>query len=367
MTSPDVVDTVVIGAGVVGLAVARACAERGLETIVVEQHNRIGSETSSRNSGVVHSGIYYPTGSLKARLCVAGREQLYDYCVSRGIAHHRCSKLIVAQDRQLDALRALHARGLANGVSDLQWLDAAQVRRLEPAVRCAAAVLSPSTGIVDPHELMTSLLGDVEAHGGVLALNTCVRSVRPTESTLELTFDGDVQPLSARTVINAAGLGAVDVARRTEGYPPAAIPKAYLAKGNYFSCSGRPFSRLVYPMPNEAGLGVHATLDLNGDVRFGPDVEWIGHYEYSVDPARGESFYDSIREYWPSLPDGALQPAYAGIRPKVAGPGEKAADFMISGPAEHNIPGLVTLMGIESPGLTAALAIGDCVAQLVTG
>jgi L-2-hydroxyglutarate oxidase LhgO len=368
MNATDIVDAVVIGAGVVGLAVARALAMAGMGTVVaVERNRRFGEETSSRNSGVVHSGIYYPGGSLKRRLCVRGRELLYGYCRERGIAHRRCGKLIVAQGPQVAALRALHDRGVANGVVDLQWLDAKSARQLEPEVSCAAAVLSPSTGIVDVHELMVALLADFEARGGMLVVNSPVSGVRAVAGGLELTVDGDQQPyvLVARRVVNAAGLDSTAVAHRVAGYPKDRIPRAYLAKGNYFTCPGRPFQRLVYPMPDEAGLGIHATLDLDGSVRFGPDVEWVDALDYAVDADRSDRFRASIREYWPRVDEVELSPGYAGIRPKIVGPGQKAADFVIEGPREHGVAGLVSLFGIESPGLTAALAIGEWVTALL--
>ena len=367
MSSPDLVDTVVVGAGVVGLAVARFLAAAGQETLVIERHRRIGEETSSRNSGVIHSGIYYPPLSLKARLCVRGRRQLYEYCEERGIAHRRCGKIIVAQDDQLAGLEALHANGVANGLSDLRWLSADEVRALEPSVVCAAGILSPSTGIVDVHELMTALLGDLENNGGTLVLDTEVAGVRPVRAGLELSVraGSDGYRIIARNLVMSAGLAAVDLARRVIGYPTDKIPRSFLAKGNYFSCTGRPFRHLVYPMPNEAGLGVHATLDLDGTVRFGPDVEWVQAIDYRIDASRAQQFYASIRDYWPGVTDVALQPAYSGIRPKIVGPGQKAADFLIAGPANHGISGLVTLMGIESPGLTAALAVGEHVSTLL--
>ena len=359
----DVVDTIVVGAGVVGLAVGRALAATGKDTLVMERHGRFGEETSSRNSGVVHSGIYYPTGSLKARLCVRGRELLYEYSRERGISHRRCGKLIVAQRDQIPALQALHAKALENGVADLRWLDSGEARELEPAVTCAAALLSPATGIIDVHELMHALLSDVEAHGGVLVRNTSVQRVRPVAQGLELTIRNgdDESTVVARRVVNSAGLGAIDLTHRIEGYPNQLIPAAYFAKGNYFSCTARPFRHLVYPMPDEAGLGIHATVDLDDSVRFGPDVEWVDAVNYRVDTRRAQDFYASIREYWPALPDNALQPAFAGMRPKIVGPGQQAADFVIAGPGQHGIRGLVNLLGIESPGLTAALAMGDYV------
>ena len=363
----DAVDVIVVGAGVVGLAVGRALAAAGKDTLIVERRRRFGEETSSRNSGVVHSGIYYSTGSLKARMCVGGREQLYKYCVDRGISHRRCGKLIVAQSEQIAALGALHAKALENGVADLRWLSGSEALELEPAVRCQAALYSPSTGIIDVHQLMTALLGDFEARGGTLVLNSSVQCVRPVAAGLEVTISSgdDEGTVLARQFVNSAGLSAIDLTRRIEGYPTRHIPAAYLAKGSYFSCPGRPFRHLVYPMPNEAGLGIHATLDLDGSVRFGPDVEWVDRIDYSVDARRALGFYASIREYWPALEDGVLQPAYAGIRPKIVGPGKQAADFLIAAAEHHGIPGLVNLLGIESPGLTAALAIGDHVISLI--
>ena len=367
MSAAEVVDAVVIGAGLVGLAVARALATAGMGTVVVERNRRFGEETSSRNSGVVHSGIYYPNGSLKARLCVRGRQLLYSYCRQRGVSHRRCGKLVVAQESQIGALRTLHDRGVANGVDDLQWLDARASRRLEPGVRCAAALLSPSTGIVDVHELMVALLADLEAAGATLAVKSTVSAVRGAAGGLELTVDSGSEPtvLIARRVVNAAGLASTQVAHRVAGYPKDRIPRAYLAKGSYFTCPGRPFQRLVYPMPDEAGLGIHATLDLDGSVRFGPDVQWIDEPDYGVEEERSEQFKASIRDYWPQVDAVDLSPGYAGIRPKIVGPGQPAADFVIEGPREHGVPGLVSLFGIESPGLTAALAIAECVASLL--
>lgn len=350
MSSVDFVDAVVVGAGVVGLAVARSLAATGRETLILERHSRFGEETSSRNSGVVHSGIYYPTGSLKAELCVLGREMLYSYAEDRGIRHRRCGKLIVAQVSQVAALRALRDKAAANGVNDLRWLRAEEAGDLEPAVRCAAALFSPSTGIIDVHEFMTSLLGDVEARGGTLVTNARAHELRPASSGLEITVDGGgfESVVRARQLINAAGLDAVALTRNTTGYPAELIPATYLAKGSYFSCAARPFRHLVYPMPQEAGLGIHATLDLDGSTRFGPDVEWVDRIDYAVDVGRAAAFYASIREYWPALPDGGLQPAYSGIRPKISGPGRAPADFIIAGPREHGIDSLINLLGIES-------------------
>jgi L-2-hydroxyglutarate oxidase LhgO len=359
-------DALIIGAGVVGLACARALAQRGLAVVVAERHPRAGQETSSRNSGVIHSGIYYPTGSLKATLCVAGRQRLYAYCEARGIEHRRCGKLIVAQASQVDQLRSLHAKAIANGVDDLAFLSSAEAAQLEPAVRCTAALLSPSTGIIDAHEYMLALLADIEAAQGVVAFNTeLVRArVRGDGFVARLRSLDEESDFACRYLVNCAGLQAIDLLERVDGYPAHRMRRAYFAKGNYFTCRGvKPFRHLVYPMPTEASLGLHATLDLDGTTRFGPDVEWVDELDYRVDAARGASFYASIRQYWPDLPDGALQPSYAGIRPKLVGAGQVAADFVIEGPEENGIPGLVNLLGIESPGLTSSLAIGDEVAR----
>ncbi|WP_457336389.1 NAD(P)/FAD-dependent oxidoreductase [Rhizobacter sp. P5_C2] len=363
----DRVEAVVVGAGVVGLAVARALAMRGLETLVLERENAIGTGISSRSSEVIHAGLYYPAGSLKARLCVAGKRQLYAFCESHGLAHRRCGKLLVATDaEQLPGLQALQAQAAANGVDDLVLLDAAQARAMEPALTCLAALWSPSTGLIDSHGLMLALQGDLERHGGMVALASPVQARRasPGEHVIEV---GGEQPmaLAVRIVVNATGLWAPALAQSTAGLPPSARPTARFCKGNYFSLAGRaPFSRLIYPLPQRAGLGVHLTLDLGGQARFGPDVQWLpdetqAPIDYTVDPARADAFYAEVRRYWPALPDGALQPAYSGVRPKLVGPGEPAADFRIDGPAEHGVPGLVNLFGIESPGLTASLALAD--------
>ena len=365
--SAEHVDCVVIGAGVVGLAAARALSLDGREVLVLEACNAIGTQTSSRNSEVIHAGMYYPTGSLKAELCVRGKSLLYAYCAERGIGHKRCGKFIVAtaQD-QLPQLQALQDRAIANGVHDLVWLDAAQAQAAEPALRCIAALHSPSTGIVDSHGLMLSLLGDVENLGGVLALNSPLALAEYNGSAIELVaIDGT--RLLAKTVVNAAGLQAPALAARFVGLDPRHVPHAYFAKGNYFTLAGRaPFSRLIYPVPEAAGLGVHLTLDLGGQARFGPDVQWVDSPDdTTVQPARGDAFYAEVRKYWPELPDGALMPAYAGIRPKISGPGEAARDFCIQGPKEHGVPGLVNLFGIESPGLTSCLAMAERVTELV--
>ena len=357
------VDAVVIGAGVVGLACARALAQAGREVIVLESETAFGTATSARNSEVIHAGLYYPSGSLRARLCVQGRDQLYAYCASHGIAHQRCGKLVVAcAADELPHLARLQVQAQANGVSDLQWLSAEQARALEPALACEAALLSPSTGIIDSHGLMLALLGDAEAAGAMLALCSPLRGGRVGPQGIELQVGGDTDTtLRARSVVNAAGLQACAVAAGLQGLPEAFVPKAHYAQGAYFTLSGRaPFSRLIYPVPGDSShLGVHLTLDLGGQARFGPSFRWVSDVDYQVDPADGAGFAEAVRHYWPGLPDAALMPGYAGVRPKISGPGEPAADFRIDGPAVHGVPGLVNLFGIESPGLTAALAIAD--------
>ncbi|MFL9814122.1 NAD(P)/FAD-dependent oxidoreductase [Stutzerimonas sp. VN223-3] len=360
------VDCVVIGAGVVGLAVARAMALVGREVLVLEAEAAIGTGTSSRNSEVIHAGIYYPQGSLKARLCVAGRDALYAFCDSHGVPYRRCGKLIVATDEsQLLGLLALQEHAAANGVDDLQRLDANEVKALEPQLNAVAGLLSPSTGIVDSHALMLALQGDAEAAGALLALRAPVDAIDVLDEGLRVDVGGD-EPmiLLATTVINCAGHAAPVIAAHTRGLPAESVPPRYFAKGSYFSLSAStPFRHLVYPLPEPGGLGVHLTLDLGGQARFGPDVQWVESLDYQLDARRADSFYAAIRRYWPALPDGALQPAYTGIRPKISGPGELAADFRIDGPAQHGIAGLVNLFGIESPGLTACLAIADEVCQ----
>ena len=364
----DKVDAVVIGAGVIGLACARELAARGLETIILERHEAFGTETSARNSEVIHAGLYYPTGSLKAQLCVEGNRLLYDYCASHGIAHRRCGKLIVASGpEQHDKLDALHRQAIANGVTDMQRLDATELRSLEPALQGTAALLSPSTGIIDSHSLMLALLGDAERSGAALALCSPLTAGTITAEGIELEIAGNPPTrIKAGIVINAAGLSAQNVAASFAGLPAAHVPPSFYAKGNYYALTGRPpFSRLIYPLPEPGGLGVHLTLDLGGQARFGPDVEWISAPDYSVDPARSQKFYAEVRRYWPDLPDNALTPAFAGIRPKTVGPGEPAADFQIDGPDAHGIPGLVNLFGIESPGLTSCLAIAKHAVNLI--
>ena len=353
-------DAVVVGAGVVGLAVARALAMAGREVVVLEAEDAIGTLTSSRNSEVIHAGIYYPKGSLKAQTCVEGKTLLYEYCVSHGVPHRRSGKLIVATDAaQLSELEGIQAKAHANGVTDVVWMTREQALALEPELACVAALYSPSTGIIDSHALMLAYLGDAEAHGAMLALKSPLGRVEISSRGFVLHVAGS-EPVAARVLVNSAGLRAPSIARRIEGYPSERAPGEFYAKGNYYSLARRsPFSRLVYPVPEPGGLGVHITLDLAGQARFGPDVEWVERIGYDVDPRRAERFYAAIRRYWPGLPDGALLPGYAGIRPKTAGPGAPAPDFEIQGPRAHGIPGLVHLFGIESPGLTASLSLAE--------
>ena len=357
------IDCAVIGAGVIGLAVARALAAQGREVLILEAENAFGTGISARNSEVIHAGIYYPAGSLKACFCVAGRALLYDYCAERGIAHRRCGKLIVAADEaQRERLDHIAAAAAANGVGDLRRLTRDEARALEPALECRAALLSPSTGIIDSHALMLSLLGDAERDSAVLAVNSpvTVGEIATDGIVLEVGSGDEAMRLKAATVVNCAGLGAQGVAHGLRGLPGETVPPLHYAKGNYYSLAGRaPFARLIYPVPEAAGLGVHLTLDLGGQARFGPDVEWIDAIDYTVDPKRAEAFYAEVRRYWPQLPDGALLPAYAGIRPKPHAPDAAARDFLVSGPTEHGVPGLVNLYGIESPGLTACLALAE--------
>ncbi|HEV2303284.1 MAG TPA: NAD(P)/FAD-dependent oxidoreductase [Stellaceae bacterium] len=367
----DEIECIVVGAGVLGLAVARALALQGREVVVVERAPTIGFETSSRNSEVIHSGIYYPKGSLKARACVEGRARLYRYCGARGVPHDRLGKLIVAaRQEEIPALEKIVAAGRANGVLDLEWLEGSQARRLEPELACVAAVLSPSTGIIDSHALMLAYQGEAEAMGAIVALRTPVIGAHATNRGFELRLGGgEPATISCRFLVNSAGLAAPAFARAIVGMPGDHVPPAYFCRGVYFTLSGRaPFRRLVYPVPEPGGLGVHITLDLAGQARFGPDVEWIAGIDYAVDPRRGDKFYAAIRRYWPRLKDGRLQPGYAGIRPKISGPAEPAADFVVQGPEIHGLPGLVNLFGIESPGLTASLPLADAVvAKLAAG
>lgn len=363
----DEFDCAVIGAGVVGLAVARELALAGREVLLLESEGAIGTGTSSRNSEVIHAGIYYPQDSLKARLCVEGKSLLYDYLVARDLPHRRCGKLIVATSAdQVEQLHGIRSKAAANGVDDLVWLSAEQAHVIEPELHCLAALHSPSTGIVDSHAFMLSLQGEFENAGGIVALKSAVASAECDAAGIVLTAT-DGTRLRCRSVVNAAGLGAPALARRFAGLRPQAVPTEYFAKGNYFTLAGRaPFSHLIYPVPEAAGLGVHLTLDLGGQAKFGPDVQWVDSpADLVVDPVRGDGFYAEVRRYWPGLPDGALLPGYAGIRPKISGPGQPAADFMIKGHEDHGVPGLVNLFGIESPGLTSSLAIARRVAQLL--
>ena len=363
----DKVDGVVIGAGVVGLAAARALTQQAptssRDWLVLESADAIGTGTSSRNSEVVHAGIYYPQGSLKAKLCVQGRDLLYDYAKERGVSHQRCGKLIVAtHSSQLPDLVSILKKAHANGVTDVVMLTAQQAQEMEPQLACVAALHSPSTGIVDSHGLMLALQGDFEHAGGLVALNSPVASAICRDEGIVLQMV-DGSELLASTVVNATGLTAPWLAQRFEGLSAQHVPQAYFAKGNYFTLSGKsPFSRLIYPVPEAAGLGVHLTLDLGGQAKFGPDVQWVDDpNDLVVSSAHEQAFYTEVRKYWPALADGALQPGYAGIRPKISGPNETAADFCIQGPAAHGVKGLVNLFGIESPGLTSSLAIGEAV------
>jgi L-2-hydroxyglutarate oxidase LhgO len=354
----------VIGAGVMGLAAARAVALAGHEVIVAEAANAIGTGISSRNSEVIHAGMYYATDSLRARHCTRGRRLLYDYCASHGVPHRKCGKLIVATNAaELAKIEAIHAQGLRNGVEGLRMIDGAGARAMEPALNCIGALHSPETGIIDGHAYMLALRGDLESHGGMIAFGTTIEQLSLAAGKWQVRFGGkEAGALEVDAVVNSAGLTAQAMARRTQGYPQERIPRLVLAKGNYFSYAGRPvFSRLIYPVPVDGGIGIHVTLDLAGRMRFGPDVEWIDREDYVVDPARADAFYARIRTYWPGLPDSSLLPDYSGIRPKLTGPGEPAADFMIEGPPQHGLPGLVHLFGIESPGLTASLSLADTV------
>ncbi|HVP60692.1 MAG TPA: NAD(P)/FAD-dependent oxidoreductase [Myxococcaceae bacterium] len=360
-------DVAVIGAGVVGLAVARSLARTGREVFVLEQERCVGFHTSSRNSEVVHAGLYYPPGSLKARLCVAGREALYAYCAQRGVTHRRTGKLVIAtRDEEVPALERILGNAKASGVDDLRWIDADEIRALEPAVHGVRGLFSPSTGIVDSHGLMEALRADAEAAGAQVLLRTPVLSGRVEDGGVSLALGGDEpSTVGFRLVVNCAGPWAQTIARRIDGVPAGSVPPQRFARGHYFVLSGQvPFHHLVYPVPEPGGLGTHVTLDLAGRARFGPDVQWVDGVEYAFDEARVDAFYRSIRSYYPALADGALEPGYTGVRPKLSGPGEPAADFLVQGPAEHGVPGLVQLYGIESPGLTAVLALAEHVLPL---
>ena len=366
----ETVDAVVIGAGVIGLAVARQLALVGREVLILEAEGRFGAQTSSRNSEVIHAGLYYPTGSLKARLCVRGKELLYRYCAERDVAHRRIGKLLIAaEEAERPALAGYAQRAAANGVS-LQPLTAAEICQMEPAVRAVAGLYSESTGILDSHGLMLALLGDAEQAGATLVTHTPVTGACTEPGGIVVRTGGAAQfALRCQSLVNAAGLHAQDLARRIVGFPAECVPPTFYAKGHYFTLSGRaPFRHLVYPMPDHAGLGIHATLDLGGQCKFGPDVSgWPAAPDYAFEPGLEDKFYRAIRRYYPDLPDGALRPGYTGIRPKVTGPTEAAGDFIIQGPAAHGLAGLLNLFGIESPGLTACLAIAEQVLAELTG
>jgi L-2-hydroxyglutarate oxidase LhgO len=360
---------VVVGAGVVGLAVARALALGGREVIVLEACDSIGSGISSRNSEVIHAGIYYPAGSLKAQLCVTGRQQLYDYCEARHVPFKRCGKCIVAtEESQLPQLDIILDKARVNGVDDMVHFDHKEMQRREPEIRCASALFSPSTGVIDSHAYMVALQADLEDAGGIVVTNAEVTSGAVVNGVLELSVDsgGVASRLAASSVINCAGLGSDRLAHVIDGIKRETLPTYSYARGNYFTYSGQsPFHSLIYPVPNEYGLGVHVTHDMGGNLRFGPDVEWVDELDYQVDPRRSETFYEAIRGYWPGLPDDSLLPAYSGIRPKINGKGLAAADFVIQDSSEHGVTGLINLFGIESPGLTSSLALADYVREMV--
>jgi L-2-hydroxyglutarate oxidase LhgO len=359
-------DCVVVGAGVIGLAVARELAMHGREVLVLESETSFGMGVSSRNSEVIHAGIYYPKDSLRALMCVSGRRKLYDFCAAYDVDHRRCGKFIVATSQaQIDDLRRIRTAAAGNGV-ELDWLEPDDVAQLEPAISCVAALSSPNTGIIDTHGYMLALIGQAEQHGATLAYGTRVRRGWVESTGISLALNDDTEPtLRASVLINCAALGAVALAGALDGFPAEHVPALHISKGNYFSLNGRaPFTRLVYPVPEPGGLGIHLTLDLGGRARFGPDVEAIATLDYQVDPRRGERFYDSVRKYWPKLPDNALAPAFCGIRPRIYPAGGVAADFRIDGPRLHSVPNVINLFGIESPGLTSSLAISEYVAGL---
>jgi L-2-hydroxyglutarate oxidase LhgO len=368
MATSGSVECVVLGGGIIGLAVARALALAGREVLLLEKERWIGQDTSSRNSEVVHAGLYYPEGSLKARFCVEGRHKLYAYCAARDVPHKRIGKLVVGvSEDEIATLKRVIKHAEAAGVTDLEWLDGKDARAMEPALDCVAAFHSPSTGIIDSHALMQAYQTDAENAGASVVLRAPLIAGLVTRDGFTLEIGGSEQmALDCKLLVNSAGLYAPSLARRIAGIPAATIPHDYYCRGVYFTLAGRaPFKRLVYPVPEHAGLGVHLTLDMGGAARFGPDTEWIDGIDYTVDARRGDKFYAAIRTYWPGIADGALQPGYAGIRPKISGPKEPAADFMIAGPARHGVPNLVNLFGIESPGLTASLAIADHVVSLL--
>ena len=364
----DTVDTLVIGAGVIGLAIARRMALAGREVVVLEAEDAIGTGISSRNSEVIHAGIHYPEGSLRARLCVAGKKALYDYLPSHGVPFKSLGKLVVATaEDEVPALDAIEARARANGVDDLTRLTPDQVGAMEPAVKCFGALMSPSTGIFDSHAYMLALQGEAEDHGAAIAFSSPIEGGAITNGGVTVRVGGaEPAEIRCRHFINAAGLSAQSVAAGIEGFPGEHIPTLHYAKGNYFTLTGKsPFERLIYPVPGPIGLGVHSSVDMGGQCKFGPDVEWIDAPDYDVDPNQAGKFYNAIRRYWPDLPDGALQPGYVGVRPKLAPEGQPAADFTIRGPETHGIAGMVHLFGIDSPGLTSSLAIADHAAGLL--
>lgn len=365
----ETVECVVVGAGVTGLAVARALAISGRDVVVLERGNRVGSVTSARNSEVIHAGIYYPNGSLKARLCVEGRDAIYQYCEEHGVPYRRTGKLIVAPSKdEAGVIEALQRNAAGNGVNDLEWLDGAAARSLEPALHCWSALLSPSTGIVDSHALMLAYQGDAEAAGAAIVLESVFESAALGDGiTLGVGLsDGSTMALGCRILINAAGLGAQAVAGAIRGLADRHIPPLYLAKGSYFVPGGRtPFRHLIYPTPTRGGLGIHFGLDMAGAAKFGPDAEWVSGIDYRVDPERAGAFERAIRSWYPGLAEGVLQPGYAGIRPKIVPEGAPPGDFIIDGPSVHGVPGLINLFGIESPGLTSSLAIGRYVREIV--
>ena len=369
------VETVVVGGGVEGLAIARALANKGQQVLVLERHGRIGSEISSRNSQVIHAGLYYPQKSLRAELCVAGKAQLYTFCQENGVAHQRCGKLLVAtSEEEIAKLEAIAANAARNGVEDLQRLSADDMRKLEPEVVCVAAYLSPSTGVIDSHGLLTALEGHLTTRSGQVVLGTTVTGLSAPGNganhfVIKTLSAGETSQLTANNLVLAAGLGGTELGRMLSYAPGYAVPETYPARGHYYALAGAcPFKHLVYPMPQGAWLGHHLTLDVAGRAKFGPDIEWIDHVSYDFDDAHGArraQFEREIRRYWPGLPDGALQPDFVGVRPKIYRRGERAADFALHGPTTHGIPRLVALYGIESPGLTSSLAIADYVSALI--
>lgn len=363
----ETADCVVVGAGVVGLAVARTLAIAGREVLVLEAESRVGEHTSSRNSEVIHAGLYYKTGSLRQRLFPGAAHRLYAYCATHSVPHARIGKLVVARSaEEAQRLRQHMAHALEAGVNDVEWLEPEQAQKLEPNLACRAAYLSPSSGIVDSHALMLAYRAELEVNGGVVVLRSPVTGGAITSEGIQITVGGaERATLRCNTLVNCAGHGAPPFARAIANFPTSAVPRSYFRRGVYFGVTGRPFKRLIYPVHGPGGMDIHAVIDLAGNVKFGPDAEWVEQIDYSVDPARAEAFYRSIRAFWPGLPDGALFPAYAGIRPKITGPNEPAADFVVQGPADHGVPSLVNLFGIESPGLTASLAIGEYVAGLL--